>query len=149
MVKRFESFVSGITACYRHIQKIKSIEMTELGLKGTHAMCVFYLNRHDKGLTASQLSSLCEEDKAAVSRTLSELSEKGYINTNRDETKKKYRSVITLTEKGRELAKNVDVLIGQWVGLGGDGLTNEERETFYFVLDKIANNLKTNTKEKA
>ncbi len=149
MVKRFESFVSGITACYRYIQKIKSTEMTEFGLKGTHVMCVFHLNRNADGLTASQLSSLCGEDKAAVSRALSELSEKGYINADSDETKKKYRSVITLTEKGEELAKKLDSLIDQWVDLGGDGLTDEERDTFYSALEKIANNLKTRTKEKA
>lgn len=149
MVKRFESFVSGITACYKYIQRIKSIEMTEFGLKGTHVMCVFYLSRNPKGLTASQLCNICGEDKAAISRTLAELGEKEYINTDCDETKKKYRSVITLTEKGEELAKRVDDLIGQWVGLGGDGLTDDEREVFYRSLEKIANNLKAKAKEKA
>ena len=148
MVNRFENFINGITVCYKYIQKIKSIEMTELGLKGTHAMCVFYLHRNPNGLTASQLCTLCEEDKAAISRTLSELEEKGYTSSVSAENKKKYRSLVTLTPNGEELAKNVVSLIEQWVGLGGDGLTDYERETFYNALDIISNNLRSKTKEK-
>lgn len=148
MVNRFESFVNGITVCYKYIQKIKSTEMTEFGLKGTHAMCVYYLDRYGDGLTAAQLSSLCEEDKAAISRTLADLEEKGYITLCSSENKKKYRSLITLTEKGKELAQNVNQLIDQWVGFGGDGLSDEEREAFYYALDVIACNLGSKIKEK-
>jgi hypothetical protein len=73
MIQRFDAFVSGITACYKYIQRIKSMEMTEFGLKGTHVMCLYYLRQNPAGLTASQLCGLCAEDKAAISRTVSEL----------------------------------------------------------------------------
>lgn len=145
MLKRFEAFVSGITICYKHIQKIKSFEMTELGLKGTHAMCLFYLQRNPEGLTASQLCVLCEEDKAAISRTLNDLVEKGYIYTNNYEDKKKYRALMLLTDLGKEIADKVDQLIAQWVNIGGDGLSDEERNAFYYALDIIADNLKNNS----
>ena len=39
MVDRFVRFVTSISQLYRCIQKIKSKEMTEFGLKGTHVMC--------------------------------------------------------------------------------------------------------------
>ena len=42
MLQRFEDFVTGITVCYKYIQRIKSAEMTEFGLKGTHVMCLFF-----------------------------------------------------------------------------------------------------------
>ena len=29
MIQRFDAFVSGITSCYKFIQRIKSMEMTE------------------------------------------------------------------------------------------------------------------------
>ncbi len=148
MVNRFESFVNGITVCYKYIQKIKATEMTEYGLKGTHAMCVYYLNRHEGGLTAAQLCNLCSEDKAAISRTLVDLESKGYVDQNNDENKKKYRSLITLTQKGRELAQTVDSLACQWVGLGGDTLSDEQREAFYYALEVISQNLGTGIKEK-
>ena len=148
LVNRFESFVNGITVCYKYIQKIKATEMTEFGLKGTHAMCVYYLNRHEEGLTAAQLCNLCSEDKAAISRTLSDLENKGYVTQSNDENKKKYRSLIALTERGTELAKIVDSLACQWVGFGGDSLSDEQREAFYFALEVISQNLGSKIKEK-
>ena len=33
MIQRFDAFVSGITSCYKYIQRIKAMEMTEFGLK--------------------------------------------------------------------------------------------------------------------
>lgn len=138
MIQRFQSFVGGITACYRYIQRIKSAEMTEFGLKGTHVMCVFILHHNPGGLTATQLCQLCAEDKAAISRTLSVLQRQGYIHVG----EKKYRAPLRLTERGEALARQVDELIAQWVGHGGDGLTEEERETFYRVLEKISRNLR-------
>ena len=140
MIQRFQSFVTGITACYKYIQRIKSLEMTELGLKGAHVMCLFFLHHHDGGLTAGQLCQLCSEDKAAISRTLATLQSQGYIRAG----EKKYRTPLYLTEKGVQTAQQVDALIQQWVGFGGDGLTEEDRAVFYRVLDTIAGNLRDN-----
>ena len=56
--------------------------MTEFGLKGTHVMCLFFLHHTPEGLTAAQLCQLCAEDKAAISRTIATLKEKGYIVEN-------------------------------------------------------------------
>ena len=138
MIDRFQSFVSGITICYKYIQKIKSMEMTEFGLKGTHVMCIFYISHSKEELTAAQLSQLCAEDKAAISRTLVTLQDKGYIETG----EKKYRAHLRLTEKGEILAGQIDSLIEQWVGFGGDGLSEEERTAFYSALDLISSNLR-------
>lgn len=138
MLKRFEAFVSGITMCYKCIQRIKSTEMTELGLKGAHVMCLFFLYRYEGGLTAVELCRLCNEDKAAISRTLSTLREKGCIQSEGNA----YRARWTLTEKGREITTRVCALVDQWVGFGGEGLTEEEREVFYKVLEHISDNLR-------
>ena len=93
MLQRFQSFVTGVTQCYKSIQKIKATEMTEFGLKGTHVMCLFYLSQHPEGLTAAQLSQMCAEDKAAISRTLAVLQERDYIQAG----EKKYRAPLCLT----------------------------------------------------
>ena len=140
MIQRFDAFVSGITACYKYIQRIKSMEMTEFGLKGTHVMCLYYLRRNPAGLTAAQLCGLCAEDKAAISRTVSELRSRGYITTL---SEKAYRAMLTLTAAGQELARKFDHLIEGWVAAGGDGLTDEERVDFYKSLSAIAENLRT------
>ena len=140
MIQRFDAFVSGITACYKYIQRIKSMEMTEFDLKGTHVMCLYYLRRNPAGLTAAQLCGLCAEDKAAISRTVSELRSRGYITTL---SEKAYRAMLTLTAAGQELARKFDQLIEGWVTAGGDGLTDEERVDFYKSLSAIAENLRT------
>ena len=140
MIQRFDAFVSGITACYKYIQRIKSMEMTEFGLKGTHVMCLYYLRRNPAGLTAAQLCGLCAEDKAAISRTVSELRSRGYITTL---SEKAYRAMLTLTSAGQEIARKFDHLIEGWVTTGGDGLSDEERSDFYKVLSTIADNLRS------
>ena len=140
MNQRFQSFVTGITICYKYIQRIKSMEMTELGLKGTHVMCLFYLGRSPEGLTSTQLCTLCGEDKAAVSRTLAELEQLGHCH--RLNNGKKYRAPLVLTDSGREAAARINGLVAQWVQAGGDGLTEEERTAFYTPLGKIAANRK-------
>lgn len=138
MLQRFEAFVTGITVCHKYIQRIKSAEMSEFGLKGTHAMCLFFLHHNPGGLTAAQLCQLCAEDKAAISRTIATLVEQGYIESS----DKKYRAPLTLTVIGEALALKMDALIEQWVGLGGDGLSEEERSAFYYSLERISANLK-------
>lgn len=139
MIQRFDAFVSGITACYKYIQRIKSMEMTEFGLKGTHVMCLFYLRENPEGMTASQLCARCAEDKAAISRTVSELRQRGYITSP---SKKNYRAPLLLTEVGREIAEQFDQLIQGWVTAGGDGLTDDQRMDFYNALAIIADNLR-------
>ena len=142
MTQRFEIFTGAISQIYRCIQKLKAAEMTELGLRGTHVMCLFYLNGHQEGLTAAELSRLCAEDKAAVSRTVAELQSRGYVTSER----RRYRALLRLTEKGREAALHMDGLIRQWVGFGGGGISDEDREVFYRVLSQIAANLRGNLK---
>ena len=140
MIQRFQSFVGGISSCYKYIQHIKSIEMEEFGLKGNHVMCLFFLSQHPQGLTATSLCQLCAEDKAAISRTIASLQKDGFIAA----CDKKYRALLQLTQKGKQVAQQVNQLIEQWVGFGGSGLSEEDRATFYRVLDIISTNLKTN-----
>ncbi len=139
MIARFEAFVTGITTCYKYIQRIKSTEMVELGLKGTHAMCLFFLHHNPEGLTSAQLSALCAEDKAATSRTVSELRQSGLVTSS---SEKNYRAPLTLTPRGETVANRVDELIELWVAAGGSGLTPERRQEFYETLSLIASNLR-------
>lgn len=139
MKERFEAFITGVTVCYKYIQRIKSMEMTELGLKGTHVTCLFYLSNHPEGLTAAQLCVLCAEDKASISRTVADLRNRGYIVPSGE---KQYRALLKLTEEGKQAAKQLDPLIERWVLSGGDGLTEEQRENFYQSLALISDNLR-------
>ncbi len=137
MNTRFEDFVGGITACYKYIRQIKSAETGELGLRGTHIMCLYYLGRSEKALTAAELCRLCCEDKAAISRTAAELREKGFIERG----EKRYRSGLKLSAAGRELAGKLEAIVIGWTEAGGEGISEADREVFYRVLGTIGKNL--------
>lgn len=139
MIHRFQDFLTGITVCYKYIQRIKNAEMTEFGLKGTHVACMFYLHHNPAGLTATKLCHLCAEDKATISRIVSDLRARGYIEQSGE---KNYRAPLRLSDAGTAIAQKMDPLIESWVGVGGDGLSEEQREVFYQSLSLIADNLR-------
>lgn len=141
MIERFEKLTTGIGQIYKSIQKIKKHEMNSMGLKGTHVMCIHYLNLHPDGLTAADLCSLTKEDKAGISRILSDLEKQGFLAYDLPQTGKKYRAKACLTSEGKEYAKKVTNLILQATLEGGNGITEEEREIFYRILFLISDNL--------
>ena len=114
MQDRFERFVVSITELHRYLQKLKELEMGQLDLKAGYTMCLYHLGKHPEGLTATQLTELCKEDKAAISRTLSQLSAKGLVSCELPENKRSYR---------------------------GDGMTEEQRVNLYDSLERISHNL--------
>lgn len=139
MIERFQDFLSGITVCYKYIQRIKNAEMTEFGLKGTHVACMFYLNHNPQGLTSAQLCTLCAEDKATISRVVNDLRSRGYIQPCEG---KNYRMPLHLSEAGIAIAKQMDPVIEAWVAVGGEGLSPQQRTDFYSSLNLIATNLR-------
>ncbi len=142
MQERFELFTSSISQIYRCIQKLKNAGMAELGLQGKHTMCIYYLSRHGEGLTSAELCALCEEDKAAVSRTLAELEERGYVSCPTPDGKKKYRTKVFLTPSGKAVSQRIDEVVEAAVRQGGAGLTEGQRQDFYCTLVSIAENLR-------
>ena len=142
MKQRFETFVTAIGQINRSLQKLKSTEMADFGLKGTHVMCLYQLQQHESGLTSAQLVQLCDEDKAAISRCISELQQRGLVESP-ENTEKRYRKIITLTEEGRKVAAGMDQKIIDAVMNAAQGYSQEERETFYHVLLQVAENLQS------
>ena len=144
MIDRFELFTSYISDIYRHIQKIERDVMESYGLKGPHVQCLVAMSRQDQSVTAAQLSSLCEKDKAAISRTLSEMVQEGLVIR---EGQGSYRAALRLTEKGAEIARQVNQKVHLAVSQAGEGLSESDRETLYTALGCICTNLKQMSKE--
>ena len=133
----FENFVISVLKLYRTVQKIKNYEMSEYGLKSVHVMCIYYLVNSKDGLPCGELVRLTLEDKAAVSRAISQLREKGYVEYESG----KYNSPVRLTEAGREIAQSVLGKANRAVEAVSMDFTDEERATFYKSLGEIAENL--------
>ena len=140
MVTRYEQFSSAISAIYRNIQKIERDEMILYGAKGAFAQYLTALYRHPDGLTAAQLCELCDKDKAAVSRAVNEMAERGLI-LREDGTA--YRTRICLSPEGQQTAAHIFRRAQTAVEVGGKGLSDEHRAAFYAALNLIAANLET------
>ena len=141
MENRFEKFSIAVLELNRCLQRIKDLEMRKFGLRSAHTMCVFYLGQHPQGLTVTQLSEICREDKAAVSRCLSQLAQRELVVSYAPRNLRAYRNPYRLTEKGRLLAKQMDERVAEALRWGGRGLTEEQRETFYASAQIILDNL--------
>lgn len=140
MEELFSLFTLQIAKCSRCIRKIKQEEMESFDLKGPHVSCLYYLYKANGSLTLKELCDICDEDKAYISRAVDSLEKDGYIECN-SKTEKRYKSPLTLTEKGRLAAEKTVNKIDQIVESAGLGVTQEERENFYRTFKQISDNL--------
>ena len=140
MLRRFEQFCTSAFSIYRSILKIERIEMEKFGLKGPHAQCLLNMSRYPEGITAAQLCTIGDKDKAAISRTVAELEEAGML-IRQCNGNNRYRAQLTLTERGVDAAARVAERAKRAVEKAGSGLTDEQRAVFYHALGLIADNL--------
>lgn len=138
---RFETFTGSILELSRYVQKIKEIEMKPFGLRANHVMCLYHLGKNPQGLTVTQVAESCKEDKAAVSRCLSQLVERGLVQGDFPTDKRSYRTMLTLTGAGRELVEKIYQRVDAAMAGGGTGLTEQQREIFYTAMETIIDNL--------
>ena len=138
MQERFRNFTVLITKINRSIRRIKTEEMDEFNLKSPHVSCLYYLSKMP--LTAKELGDICQEDKAALSRSIEYLEEKGFIKCDLS-LKKRYNSVLTLTEKGKKVSSVISKKIDKILDLASAGLSEEKREVLYESLNLISDNL--------
>ena len=137
---RFSSFTVLIGSLNRSIKRIKTEETKEFNLKGPHVSCLYYLYK-EGALTAKELTSICEEDKAAISRSLDYLETCGFIYCD-SVLKKRYNSQLLLTEKGKFIGESISKKIDSIVEQASLGITEEERQILYKCLNIIDGNLK-------
>ena len=113
--------------------------MAEFNLKSPHVSCLYYLYKEGP-LTAKELCDICDEDKAAISRSIVYLERDGYITCLTD-AHKRYKSPQKLTAKGEEAGKRVADKIDGIINKAGEGLSEEDRTIFYRSLGMINDNL--------
>lgn len=140
MVSRFEQFSGAVSCIYRCIQKIERVEMAKYGLKGPHAQCLLAMGHHPEGMTSSELCTLCDKDKAAISRTVAELEREGLVVRN-TKGSNRYRALLKLTQQGETAAAQVEERAKLAVEKAGEGMTDQQRAVFYEVLGLIAGHL--------
>ena len=135
---RFDMFIKSMDVLSKVIQRVKNAGLEKYGLKSIHFMILFYLEKAENGLTSKELINLTLEDKAAISRGIASLVDKGYVNYS-----KKYKSRITLTEEGKRISSELSLTQEKAVHVSGEGMREEEKEMFYRCLKLVSKNLVT------
>lgn len=139
MEQRFKTFTTLIASISRDIRRIKAEEMAEFSLKSPHVSCLYYLYS-EGNLTAKELCDICEEDKANISRSIKYLEENGFISCD-SKTQKRYQAPLELTEKGRAVAKRLQIKIDGILMAASEGVSEEHRAIMYRSLSQINENL--------
>ncbi len=135
MQERFETFTALISGINHSIRKLKTAVMSEFDLKSTHVYCIYYLYKFDS-LTSKELSDMCAEDKASVSRSIKYLEKRGYIAI-RKESNKRYRIPLELTDEGRKVGDRISRNIDAVLSFVGSEIPEEHREIMYESLKLI------------
>lgn len=144
MLSRYEQFSSIISSIYRSIQKIEREEMVQYGFKGAYAQYLAAISRHPAGVTATQLCEICDKDKAAISRVIAEMEEKGLVERSGG-PENRYRARIRLTDAGYDAARFVSRRAQEAVAAAG--MEAEALPVFYAALERVASNLHTISRE--
>ncbi len=140
MIDRFERFSLAIAEVSRSWHRIAAGEMEKYSLKGPHAVYLTTLYDRPEGITAAKLSELSGKDKSDVSRMVAILEKKGLLHKEAA-GEKLYRARLKLTDAGRAAAEQVRRAAAAAVEGASRGVSDDEREVFYRVLETIAANL--------
>ncbi len=140
MNDRFEHFTLLIAKINRNIRKIKNQAMADYDLKAPHISCLYYLYTAEGELTATDLCERCEEDKATVSRSLTYLEKNGYLTRDASGARR-YKSPLHLTERGRAVGQTISNKVRAVLKKTGEGISDEERASFYKLLTLISDTL--------
>ena len=139
MLERFEKFTFSIYEIQRCWNKIASEGMERYGLKGSYAIYLIAMRRFPGGITSAELGSVCNRDKADVSRAVSVLESKGIVM--RDKSDKSYRAKLFLTNRGAEMTEQIAKKAEYAEKVAGDGLSDADRINLYHSLERIMGNM--------
>lgn len=128
-----------------HHFRLLNLELTRLHAKffqdtpmqkGVGKITTLVVLKLNPGLTQATIAKSINRDKAAIARMVDELVREGFIN--RDVSPEERRSYsLTLTEKGHAEFGRMAELTKACEAAFTDGLTDEERDQFLFLLRKL------------
>ena len=140
-VDRFETFILFIDAIHKSINKLKTDIAPQSPIKSVHTMWLYELLRNPEGLTATEIASKTMIDRSLVSREISALMREGFVKSDSVDRKRSYNSLITLTEKGKELAEHIAAAALKIQNAVSHNVDMDELSVFYSVLERIYNNI--------
>ncbi len=138
--ERFVMFINRIDAMQKYIRQIRADLGANMNMKGVHTLWVYLLSKYPNGLTSAEIADLCAVDRSLVSREIELLRENGIAELQEANGRRKYNSTVRLTERGREMAHEIETRALAIQDAVDVGITPEELNIFYAVVEKMCNN---------
>lgn len=136
---RFEIFSASVMRLVRSVQALKARKMAEYDLKGTNAICLCRVLESEDGLTTTELATVCEIDKAQISRCMAELTEKGFVVREMGEVRR-YKQKYLLTPAGRHAALDISHTFFEIEETVSKNIPTAALDHFYHTLYKLCDN---------
>ena len=136
----FEAFSALLGTTMKSLEHLKAKGMGEYGLSGMHTLCLQKLYEVPEGLTRTELSRRCGVDRAQITRVIGELLAKDVVFEVGGTSN--YRKKCVLTEEGRAIAADIDVLIKKINSFVSGDIEPQRLKIFYETLHEICQNLK-------
>lgn len=102
---------------------------------------IFYSLFINKELNKTELAEKINRDRSTVTTLVNKLKKLGYLAEKGNSDDRRY-TIIYLTEKGKKLESEFNRISEKLYKIEYQGVTEEEREVFLNVLNKILNNFK-------
>lgn len=133
-----------MTKIAREVSKFTVQTMKEDGI-GTAEFDLIHLVRHNPGITQTAIREQLKLDKGATARRTASLENKGYL-VRRVNPQDKRSANLYATEKAENLKNSKAYLEGLYYEWLLEQITEEEREQFVTVLDKLYHASKTESR---
>ena len=109
--ERFREFSGLVSRAEKALQRVKTENVKDYGLRGVHVSCLLALHERPEGLTATELASVCGVDRAQISRVTAELRGLDLVCEASPGPRRRYRGALELTEEGRAAAAEMAAVI--------------------------------------
>lgn len=142
----FDSFSLLLLRNQKYMHRLLGDWCSQLGLNYTSIVCIRIIMGCPDGLSASEICDTGCCDKALISRTVKELTAKGYICRHADDENLARGYRIILTEKGRTLANSMEKDVFRFAQEITKDIPEEEMRQFYNISARLSENLRRLTK---
>lgn len=139
--ERFREFSGLVSRAEKALQRVKTENVKDYGLRGVHVSCLLALHERPEGLTATELASVCGVDRAQISRVTAELRGLDLVCEASPGPRRRYRGALELTEEGRAAAAEMAGIVDEKLQRVSGDIPPEELTVFYRVFGDIVERL--------
>ena len=139
--ERFREFSGLVSRAEKALQRVKTENVQDYGLRGVHVSCLLALHERPEGLTATELASVCGVDRAQISRVTAELRGLDLVCEASPGPRRRYRGALELTEEGRAAAAEMAGIVDEKLQRVSGDIPPEELTVFYRVFGAIVERL--------